>query len=127
MADFRQIDQARKLLGLGEEAGIEEIKEAYRDLSLKYHPDRCKDQDKKEQDQKKRDQKKEDKGGETGDEQEKSRKKEEQRKKEAARRQADKLLELMKEKEKEAGNRDIMNSRFTGEAKEKNKFSGKDW
>ena len=48
MADFRQIDQARKLLGLGEEAGIEEIKEAYRDLSLKYHPDRCKDQDKKD-------------------------------------------------------------------------------
>lgn len=45
--DFRQIDQARKILGLGEEAGIEEIKEVFRNLSLKYHPDRCKDKDKK--------------------------------------------------------------------------------
>lgn len=47
MADFRQIDTARKLLGLDEEAGIEEIKEAFRNLSLQYHPDRCKDKDKK--------------------------------------------------------------------------------
>jgi len=47
MADFKQIDEARKILGLGEEASIEEIKEAFRALCLKYHPDRCKDQGKK--------------------------------------------------------------------------------
>jgi DnaJ-class molecular chaperone len=47
MADFRQIDEARKLLGLDETATLEEIKEAYRHLSLKYHPDRCKDNEKK--------------------------------------------------------------------------------
>jgi len=46
MADFKQIDAARKLLGLDEEAGIEEIKEAFRNLSLQYHPDRCKEKDK---------------------------------------------------------------------------------
>ena len=47
MADFRQIDEARKILGLDQEATLEEIKEAFRALSLKYHPDRCKDKDKK--------------------------------------------------------------------------------
>jgi len=47
MADFRQIDEARRLLGLGEDASLEEIKESYRNLSLKYHPDRCKEPDKK--------------------------------------------------------------------------------
>jgi len=47
MADFEQIDEARKLLGLGEEATLEEIKEIYRHLSLKYHPDRCTDRDKR--------------------------------------------------------------------------------
>jgi DnaJ-class molecular chaperone len=47
MADFNQIDEARKLLGLDEEASIEEIKDAFRSLALKYHPDRCKDKDKK--------------------------------------------------------------------------------
>ena len=47
MIDFKQIDEARKLLGLDEEVTLEEIKDAYRDLSLKYHPDRCKDKDKK--------------------------------------------------------------------------------
>lgn len=45
MADFQQIDQARKLLGLDEVANLEEIKEAYRKLALKYHPDRCKDEE----------------------------------------------------------------------------------
>ena len=47
MAHFMQIDEARKLLGLREDASLAEIKEAYRDLSLKYHPDRCKEPDKK--------------------------------------------------------------------------------
>jgi len=47
MIDFKQIDEARKLLGLSEEVTLEGIKEAYRELSLKYHPDRCKEPDKK--------------------------------------------------------------------------------
>ena len=47
MADFTQIDQARRILGLGERATLEEIKDAYHKLSLKYHPDRCKDENKR--------------------------------------------------------------------------------
>jgi len=47
MADFKQVDEARRLLNLSEEATLEEIKEAYHQLSLKYHPDRCKEKDKK--------------------------------------------------------------------------------
>jgi DnaJ-class molecular chaperone len=47
MAEYKQIDEARRLLGLGEDASLEEIKDAYRNLSLKYHPDRCKEPDKK--------------------------------------------------------------------------------
>ena len=46
--NFKRIEEARKILGLGEEATIEEVKEAFRDLSLRYHPDRCKDKDKKQ-------------------------------------------------------------------------------
>jgi|LSQX01.2.fsa_nt_gb DnaJ-class molecular chaperone len=38
--EFKDIDQARKLLGLGETASLKEIRDAYRTLSLKYHPDR---------------------------------------------------------------------------------------
>jgi hypothetical protein len=45
--DFRQIDNARRLLGLDEESTLDDIKKAYRNLSLKYHPDRCKEQEKK--------------------------------------------------------------------------------
>jgi len=48
MADFKQIDEARKLLGLDEEATFEEIKKAYRRLAHKYHPDKCRDEKKKE-------------------------------------------------------------------------------
>lgn len=48
MMDFKQIDEARKILGLAEEASIEEIKKAFRRLSLRYHPDRCKEKDKKQ-------------------------------------------------------------------------------
>ena len=48
MADFRQVDEARKLLALGETATLKEIEDAYRNLALKYHPDKCKDEKKKE-------------------------------------------------------------------------------
>lgn len=38
--DFKTINDARKTLGLGEEATIAEIKSAYLDLTYRYHPDR---------------------------------------------------------------------------------------
>jgi len=47
MTDFQHVDRARKILELGEDASMEEIKDAYRKLSLKYHPDRCEEKDKK--------------------------------------------------------------------------------
>jgi len=37
---FDDIDKARKLLGLPDEASLREIKEAYRNKAKKYHPDR---------------------------------------------------------------------------------------
>jgi preprotein translocase subunit Sec63 len=37
---FEKIDKARKILGLGEKARKEEIKNRYRELIKKYHPDR---------------------------------------------------------------------------------------
>ncbi|MCD6473039.1 J domain-containing protein [Candidatus Aerophobetes bacterium] len=37
--DFSQINKARKLLGLLEEATLKEIKQAYREMAKKYHPD----------------------------------------------------------------------------------------
>lgn len=39
-AKFEEIDKARKILELGEEASISEIKEAYRRLATKFHPDK---------------------------------------------------------------------------------------
>ncbi len=48
MADFKQIDDARKTLQLDEHAKLEEIKKAYRKLAHKYHPDKCRDEKKKE-------------------------------------------------------------------------------
>ena len=42
MADFKQIDEARKLFGLDEEVTLGEIKEAYRKFAFKHHPDKCK-------------------------------------------------------------------------------------
>ena len=50
--DDKKIDKARKLLGLGEEATILEIKDAFRKLSLKYHPDKCPKKDKSEYEEK---------------------------------------------------------------------------
>ena len=47
MVNFKQIDEARKLLELDKESTLEEIKASYRKLSLQYHPDRCKGFDKK--------------------------------------------------------------------------------
>ncbi|MBD3296138.1 MAG: DnaJ domain-containing protein [Candidatus Omnitrophica bacterium] len=46
MADKRELDEARRTLGLGQKAAIPEIKQAYRRLSLKYHPDKCSGGDK---------------------------------------------------------------------------------
>ena len=37
---FKDIDAARKLLGLSEITSIDEIKNSYRKLVLKYHPDK---------------------------------------------------------------------------------------
>jgi preprotein translocase subunit Sec63 len=39
-ADFGEINKARKLLALGEEATLSQIKEAYWNLSSEYHPDK---------------------------------------------------------------------------------------
>ena len=51
MAHFKEINEARLLLGLEEDATIEEIKKAYRALAHKYHPDKCKDGLKKEREE----------------------------------------------------------------------------
>ena len=40
MANFEEIDGARKVLGLGEIATLKEIKNAYRRLAHRYHPDK---------------------------------------------------------------------------------------
>ena len=39
MAKFKEIGEARKLLGLGEAATLKEIKRAYRTLAHRHHPD----------------------------------------------------------------------------------------
>ena len=40
MANFSEIDEARRVLGLGEAATLKEIKRAYRALSHRHHPDK---------------------------------------------------------------------------------------
>jgi DnaJ-class molecular chaperone len=39
--DFKEIEGARKILGLGETATMREIRESYRNLVLECHPDRA--------------------------------------------------------------------------------------
>jgi len=39
MANFNEIDEARRLLGLGEAATLKEVKSAYRRLAHRHHPD----------------------------------------------------------------------------------------
>lgn len=46
--DFKQIDESRKILELGETATLREIKRAYREMAKIYHPDKCKKREKKE-------------------------------------------------------------------------------
>jgi DnaJ-class molecular chaperone len=40
MTNFNEIEEARKLLGLGEVATLKEIKRAYRMLAHRHHPDK---------------------------------------------------------------------------------------
>ena len=40
MANFNEIDEARRLLELGEAATLKEIKRAYRRMASQYHPDK---------------------------------------------------------------------------------------
>ena len=43
MANFNDIEEARKLLGLGEAATLKQIKTAYREMAHRYHPDKHND------------------------------------------------------------------------------------
>jgi DnaJ-class molecular chaperone len=43
MAIFEETSEARKLLGLGEAATLKEIKQAYRRMSHRHHPDKNRD------------------------------------------------------------------------------------
>jgi DnaJ-class molecular chaperone len=40
MTNFNEIEEARKLLGLGEAATLKEIKTAYRTMAHRHHPDK---------------------------------------------------------------------------------------
>ena len=40
MATFEEINEARTLLGLSEAATLKEIKQAYRQMAFRYHPDK---------------------------------------------------------------------------------------
>ena len=42
MAEFNEIEKARITLGLEDEATLDEIKDKYKKLAIKYHPDKCK-------------------------------------------------------------------------------------
>ena len=40
MANFTEVDEARKILGLSDAATLKEIKRAYRTLAHRHHPDK---------------------------------------------------------------------------------------
>ncbi|MDP8236673.1 MAG: DnaJ domain-containing protein [Candidatus Erginobacter occultus] len=42
---YRRIEEARKILGLGEEATRNEVRDAFRELSRQYHPDSSRERD----------------------------------------------------------------------------------
>ena len=118
----------------------EAILAAPRDQNAKYNLQKALEQQKQnqcnnknnKQDQKKKDQQQKPDNKSGGTDQEKkdqadSKKQEEQKKKEAARQAADKLLELMKEKEKSSANKDMMNARFANQPRKEKPPSGKDW
>jgi len=81
--------------------------------------------DKQKQDQKKDDKKKEgqdkEKNSGGGKDQEK------QRQKDEAKAQAERLLEMMKEKEKSSANKEIQNARFQNKPKRESDEAGEDW
>ena len=41
VANFEEIEEARKLLGLGEYATLKQIKQAYRRMAIQHHPDKA--------------------------------------------------------------------------------------
>lgn len=43
MPGFDEIDEARRLLGLGDAATLKEIRHTYRRMAYRYHPDKYKD------------------------------------------------------------------------------------
>ena len=45
--DWQAVEQARELFNLGDQATAEEMKQAYRRMCKKYHPDRAEEADKK--------------------------------------------------------------------------------
>ena len=45
MPNFNEIEEARRLLGLGETATLKEIKSAYRILAHRHHPDKSREDD----------------------------------------------------------------------------------
>ncbi len=47
MGKYEEIEEARKILGISEEATIEEIKRAYRLLLKKWHPDKKREDEEK--------------------------------------------------------------------------------
>jgi len=52
LSNFEEIDKARKLLGLPQQATLNEIKDAYRRIAKEYHPDKQKPGKTKEHSQK---------------------------------------------------------------------------
>jgi DnaJ-class molecular chaperone len=49
VANFEEIDKARKLLGLGEHATLKQVKQAYRRMANEHHPDKAENRAQAEQ------------------------------------------------------------------------------